>query len=74
MIVTSLPVNTFAVGAGASSGMSDYYWQNPGNRIALVGGAFSYGASCGFWCWNLSCDSSLADVSGGCRVLIDNQK
>ena len=62
------------VGAGASSEMSDYYWQNPGNRIALVGGIFGSGASCGFWCWNLSSDSSVAYVGGGCRVLIDNQK
>ena len=62
------------VGAGSSSGMSDYYWQNPGNRIALVGGAFNVGAYCGFWCWSLNFDSSVADVRGGCRVLIDNQK
>lgn len=61
------------VGAGSGSGTSDYYYQNTGNRIALVGGYFDYGANCGLWCWNFGSDSSSANFYIGCRVLIDNQ-
>ena len=61
------------VGAGASSGTSDYYYQNTGNRVARVGGCFYLGSSGGLWCWILYYDSSNSYVSIGCRVLIDNQ-
>lgn len=62
------------VGAGSSSGTSDYYYQEAGNRIALVGGIFSNGLLAGLWCWSLDNTSSLAHFYVGCRVLIDNQK
>ena len=61
------------IGGSASAGTSDYYYQNTGNRIALVGGVFNSGAACGFWSWLLDSDSSFSNVDGGCRVLIDNQ-
>ena len=61
------------VGASASSGTSDYYWQAAGNRIALVGGYFDYGTNDGLWYWSLGSDSSSSSVNRGCRVLIDNQ-
>lgn len=62
------------IGAGSGSGTSDYYYQNTGNRIALVGGTFDDGADCGLWSWYFNNDSSSADFGIGCRVLIDNQK
>lgn len=61
------------VGGSTSTYMADYYYQNTGNRVARVGGAFSYGASDGLWSWNFYFDSSSAYWSIGCRVLIDNQ-
>lgn len=61
------------VGASASSGTSDYYYQNTGNRVALVGGSFYRGSSDGLWYWSLYYASSNSYVSIGCRVLIDNQ-
>lgn len=60
-------------GGGSSNYMADYYYQNTGNRVALVGGTFYAGALDGLWCWNFDGDSSVASWSIGCRVLIDNQ-
>ena len=61
------------VGGGSSTYMSDYYYRNTGNRVALVGGHFYDGASAGLWCWALYYASSVADWNVGARVLIDNQ-
>lgn len=61
------------IGGGTSTYMCDYYWQNTGNRVALVGGAFNGGAGDGLWGWSLDITSSSAYWSIGCRVLIDNQ-
>ena len=60
------------VGGGSSTYMCDYYYQNTGNRVALVGG-FYYGAYDGLWSWDLSSTSSVANWGIGARVLIDNQ-
>ena len=62
-----------AVGGGSSTYMSDYYWQNTGDRVALVGGSFYYGTLDGLWFWYFGNTSSVAYWSIGCRVLIDNQ-
>lgn len=61
------------IGAGSGSGTSDYYYQNTGNRIALVGGSFLNGLSAGLWFWRFGDDSSVSVFDVGCRVLIDNQ-
>ena len=61
------------VGGGLSNYMSDYYYQNSGNRVALVGGSFHNGADDGLWYWHFGNASSNADWRIGCRVLIDNQ-
>lgn len=60
-------------GGGSSDYMADYYFQNTGNRVALVGGALSDGVNGGLWCWYFHSDSSRANWNIGCRVLIDNQ-
>ena len=61
------------IGGGTSTYMCDYYWQNTGNRVALVGGNFDVGADAGLWYWSLGGTSSGANWGIGCRVLIDNQ-
>lgn len=61
------------IGGGTSTYMCDYYWQNTGNRVALVGGAFYYGAYDGLWSWRFYYASSSAAWGIGARVLIDNQ-
>lgn len=61
------------IGGGTSTYMCDYYWQNTGNRVALVGGTFSSGAGDGLWCWHFNSTSSSATWYVGARVLIDNQ-
>lgn len=61
------------IGGGTSTYMCDYYWQNTGNRVALVGGNFSYGANDGLWYWHFNNASSSAYWGIGARVLIDNQ-
>ncbi len=62
-----------AIGGGSSNYMSDYYYQNTGNRVALVGGDFGSGAGDGLWYWGFDGTSSVAVWDFGCRVLIDNQ-
>ena len=56
-------------GAGTTSGTSDYYYQDAGNRVARVGGYSNIGANCGLWCWGLSGPSSHAAWPCGARVL-----
>ena len=58
------------IGGGSSTYMCDYYYQNTGNRVALVGGTFGDRANDGLWYWNLNNTSSNANWNIGCRVLI----
>lgn len=57
------------IGGSESTYVTDYYWQNSGNRIALFGGPWGNGTSCGFWCWYLSFESSWANAYGGSRLI-----
>lgn len=58
-----------------SSGISfaqyycDYYYQNSGPHIALVGGGWFYGSTAGPWFWYLSGSSSDASVGVGGRLV-----
>lgn len=56
-------------GAGSSSGMCDFYYSSEGNRVALVGGLFAYGASAGLWCWSCNVSSASSGLSCGARLL-----
>lgn len=58
-----------AVGGSTTTYYSDYYYQSTGQRIARVGGYWSYGASAGLSFWVLNFSSSSADVSVGGRLL-----
>lgn len=57
-----------SVGADGSTKITDYYWQNAGWRVALFGGASSYGANDGGFCWSLLNASSFAYPSFCARV------
>ena len=48
------------IGGGSSTYMCDYYYQNTGNRVALVGGGFYYGTNGGLWYWGFGSASSGA--------------
>lgn len=60
---------TEEIGGSSSTYMSDYYYQNTGNRVAHVGGDMYYGASAGLWYWYLGSASSNASWNIGARVL-----
>jgi prepilin-type N-terminal cleavage/methylation domain-containing protein len=55
-----------------STGTSDYYWQNSGNRIARVGGAWAYGTNAGLWFWSLADLSSNTNSNIGSRLIKTN--
>lgn len=58
------------LGASSSTGYADYcYSKNAGNRVALVGGNFAYGAAGGLFFWNFYYDSSSSFWSIGARLL-----
>ncbi|MBB6451974.1 hypothetical protein HNQ94_000395 [Salirhabdus euzebyi] len=61
-----LPVN---VSGGSTTYYSDYYYQSTGQRIALVGGYWSYGSSAGLSYWALYASSGNAYVILGGRLL-----
>lgn len=57
------------IGGSESTYVTDYYWQNSGNRIALFGGSWDNGTFCGFWCWHLNIESSWASAYCGSRLI-----
>lgn len=57
------------LGGGSTTGTSDYYYQDAGNRVALVGGYSNFGAGGGLWSWYLNASSSFASWACGARVL-----
>lgn len=56
-------------GAGSSSGMCDFYYSSEGNRVARVGGHFSYGSYAGLWFWNCYASSVTSYLHCGARLL-----
>lgn len=61
-------LTTEAAGSSTTN-MCDYYYQQDGNRIALVGGAWTDATGCGLWCWACHAASSHAWSSIGARLL-----
>lgn len=57
------------VGGSASTYYSDYYYQTTGQRIALVGSFWTFGAVAGLALWNLVNLSSVASLSTGGRMV-----
>ena len=69
------PVRPFAqfpitLGGGAGTFYADYYYQTSGQRIALLGGFWDFGASAGLRFWYLNSSASTAVVSFGGRLLL----
>ena len=65
------PIASFPteIGTSSTTGTCDYYTQNTGNRIALVGGNWSIGSSAGLWYWFLLNTSGYVNFNFGSRLL-----
>lgn len=59
---------TSVSGGSSSAGTTDYFYQNIGNRIALVGGHATHGLNAGPLDLSVNYDSSFAYVNIGCAV------
>ena len=57
-----------AVAGSSSTYVSDYFWQDTGNRIIVFGGAADGGLRCGGFCLNASYASSFSDSGLGSAV------
>lgn len=49
--------------------IADYFYQNTGNRIARLGGAWNLGSNAGLFCWILGNDSSNSSTYIGSRLM-----
>lgn len=67
----SFPIASFPteVGASDSTGTCDYYYQNSGNRIALVGANWNINTYAGLWFWYMNNTSGSAYYNVGSRLL-----
>jgi hypothetical protein len=63
------PIAIQTSGISSSKYYSDYYYQAAGQRVALVGGGWIYGAAAGLSFWNLNRSSGDADVYIGGRLV-----
>lgn len=54
---------------GTTTFYSDYYYQNTGQYVALLGGVWYFGAGAGLFDWGLSGASSSTNISVGGRLL-----
>ena len=57
-----------SVGGSSSTFLTDYYYENSGNRVALFGGNAGRGADAGGFFWNLFLDSSSGNRGFGGRL------
>lgn len=57
------------VGATASTGLCDYFYQSAGDRVAMRGGNWSRGSDAGPFYWYVSNSASLRDRFRGARLL-----
>lgn len=65
------PIASFPteIGTSSTTGICDYYTQNTGNRIVLVGGYWDNGSFAGLWYWDLNTTSGAANFGIGSRLL-----
>jgi len=61
-----LPNDT--TGASSSTYLTDQFFQNTGNRVAIFGGSASVGADAGAFCWRVDYSSSNALRAFGARL------
>ena len=57
-------------GASASAYYSDYYYRQPGQRVALLGGNWNNGSNAGLSYWNLNNSAANVNVNIGARLFI----
>ena len=57
------------VGGASNKYYADYYYRNTGQRIALLGGAWTYGMNAGLSYWGLNSASSTTHITIGARLL-----
>jgi len=57
-----------SVGGDSSTYITDYYYQNSGWRVAILGGRAGLGGMAGFFYWSLYVSSSSGDALMGGRV------
>jgi hypothetical protein len=64
------PYAKFPISVQASSGLffRDYYYQNSGDRTALVGGSWTDGSSAGMFYWSLNSALGAAHFAFGARL------
>lgn len=60
------------LGGSSTTYYSDYYYQNTGARIALVGAVWSHGSNAGLSFWDLNNSSANAHVHFGGRLIKKN--
>jgi len=60
---------TTEVAGSSSTRLHDYYYQNSGNRVALLGGAWSNGSHAGGFCWYLAYSLAHSYRYVGSRLL-----
>jgi hypothetical protein len=65
----SYPFLPSTVGGSSSTYLTDYYYQASGNRIALLGGGWTYGAAAGGFDWNGNSGSGSVNRNIGGRLL-----
>lgn len=56
-------------GGATTTFYSDYYYQNTGQRVARLGGAWNDGANAGLFFWTLDAASSHAGIGFGGRLI-----
>lgn len=61
------------LGGSTSTYLCDYYYQDSGLRVLLVGGNWSHGGLAGFWCFLASWAASLSDSFVGGRSVFIKQ-
>lgn len=68
---SNYPIASFPteIGASSTTGTCDFYTQNTGNKIVLVGGSWAPWLNDGFWYWRLSDASNAMSFNLGSRLL-----
>jgi hypothetical protein len=56
------------VSGSSTAGLTDFYFQSTGNRVARLGGAWTTGLPAGAWCWFFFDASSDSSRNSGARL------
>jgi hypothetical protein len=56
------------VSGSSTAGLTDFYFQSTGNRVALLGGSWASGIQAGAWYWDFLFASSFSLRRFGARL------